>query len=122
MPATRRRTPRRGASTPALIDRKKRLIGKLENLLKGNRGIFKDELDTNFYNALKARRGGQTEEIRLQRKWLLIEDDPAVAVPPPVAYAPVAAYAPVPEPVAVAAVPASPPLTKTGEVDKRYKR
>ena len=111
------------AKRQEVIERKKSLVAKLKVLIEGNRGIMKDELNTALYNSLKTKKGGLTDEQRLQRKWLLLDDEPV----------------PVPEPAVVvggggggggaayvAPAPAAPSsavrITKTGEPDKRFAR
>ena len=65
-----------------VIARKKSLIAKLKVLVEGRRGIMKDDLDSTLYLSLRSKKGGLTDEQKLQRKWLLLDDEPVVADPP----------------------------------------
>lgn len=124
-----------------VIARKRSLIAKLKVLVDGNRGIMKDDMDTALYQMLKSKKGGLTDEQRLQRKWLLLDDEPTVAEPPinSAAFtglssagagagagvgAGVAAPTQAASPAAAgaAAVPTAVRITKTGEPDKRFAR
>ena len=106
-----------------VLERKETLIEKIKAYMSG-KGVMKDELDTALHTLLKSKKGGLTEEQRLQRKWLLIDDEPAPAaayVAPPPAYAP-PAFAPPVTTSAPSTKTTAAPITKTGEPDKRYKR
>ena len=110
-----------------VIERKKTLVAKLKVLVEGNRGIMKDELNSALYMSLKTKKGGLTDEQRLQRKWLMLDDEPVAE--PAVAVVAVggafhvgagAGAAPVaPQPPAAASAVR---ITKTGEPDKRFAR
>jgi hypothetical protein len=101
-----------------VIARKKSLIAKLKVLVQGNRGIMKDNMDAALYHALKSKKGGLTDEQRLQRKWLLIDDEP-VAEPVYVGAGAGASAAPA---APAAPAPADVKLTKNGEPDRRCKQ
>lgn len=119
-----------------VIARKQRLVARLERLFTATApGVMKDEMDADFYNELKTRKGALTEEMRVARRWLLL-DDVEVAAPAPAAPAPApavaAAAAAAPPAVAAgaAAYAAPPPLgserakavriTANGEADRRF--
>lgn len=122
-----------------VIARKKSLIAKLKVLVEGNRGIMKDEMDSALYQMLRSKKGGLTDEQRLQRKWLLLDDEPIAAEPvflsavtgisaaasvgagagagAGASVSPASAAA-----AAASAIPTAVRITKTGEPDKRFAR
>ncbi len=104
----------------ALMKRKSELIRKLTVLLDGDRGVMRDNMDTALYNTLKARRGGVTDEVRLQRRWLMMTDEPVPAAPIVVPAVAAPTIIPAPAAAAPAAAAHTAPLTKNGEPDKRF--
>jgi hypothetical protein len=106
-----------------VIERKKSLIAKLKVLVEGNRGIMKDDMNTALYNTLKGKKGGLTDEQRLQRKWLLLDDEPVAEPVYAVGAGAGAGAAPIYVAPTEPAAPASAVrITKTGEPDKRFAR
>lgn len=108
-----------------VIERKKVLIEKLKGFMLGNRGIMKDDLNTALYNQLKAKGGVRSEETKIQRMWLLLDDDadtvPVASSVPAAASAATITVKQETSPSVYASKTPAVPMTKNGEPDKRFK-
>jgi len=114
------------AKKRTIVERKERLIHSLSLFIQEDQGVLRTGYTTAYYNSIMAKRGGLTEKERADK----------VIFGAAEAYAPVAPEAPSSgsgsgSGSGSAAAPVSysgskikaeeAPLTKTGEVDKRYK-
>ena len=117
------------AKKRAIVERKERLIQSLVLFIQEDQGVLRTGYTTAYYNSIIAKRGGLTEKERADKFIFGATEAPApAAAVAEASSSSSSSFSSAPAPVSYACASATKtkreeeaPLTKTGEVDKRFK-